>query len=380
MKKKLFGKLKGDRIMWGIILCLSIISIFIVYSTGSKLAAPQHKESLWHLFSDHIIYLILGFFVMYVMSDVNYRRIGRLAKIGLLVAVFLLLWTLIFGKSVGGAKRSLEVFKTSFQVIQLIEVLFIIYFALWVSRVKSEINNFKSVLLPMLGYVVITCALIIPQKASGGIIMGVTYFAILFVSQLKKKYFFAVSACVLITGGMFLSIILNSEVGILQRLKSRVESHIGIGELNKETIITEAAVSRGGLLPNPGGSVLKGSVSESFSDYIYAFLIEEYGILLGIAVILLYLGLFYRIRRAAIHIQSTFGAYLSVGLGFFIVFQAFTHILVCVGYFPATGETLPMISRGGMSILTMSFCLGILLNISEEAKEDKKTENVKSET
>jgi cell division protein FtsW len=379
--KTFFSKLKGDRVIWGIVILLCIFSIFVVYSTGSKLADPLHKESLWFLIRGHIFYLLLGFAVMYAISNIDYRWIGRLSKIGLLIGIFLVFLTFIFGENMGDAKRSLRIFGISFQTIQLAEVLFIIYFAQWVSRVKGEINNLKSVLLPMLIYIVISCVLITSQKTSGGIILGITCFILLFVSQLKKRYFFALSGCILLVGGIFVSIILKSNTTLfrLDTAKTRIEAFIGTAEVNRETIITEAAVSRGGFLPHPGGSVLMGSVGESFSDYIYAFLIEEYGILVGILVILLYLGLFYRIRRAATNIQSTFGVYLAVGLGFFIIFQAFTHILVCVGYFPATGETLPMISRGGMSILTMSFCLGILLSISEEAKEDRKELKVKNE-
>jgi len=373
-KKTLFGELKGDRIIWGIVLVLCIFSVFVVYSTGSKLADPLNKASLWVLIRGHVFYLILGFLTMYVMSNINYRWIGRLSKIGLFIGVLLVLLTFLFGESMGDAKRSLRVFGISFQTIQLAEVLFIIYFAQWTSRIKGEINNLKSELLPMIIYMGITCVLITSQKTSGGIIMGITYLMSLFVSQLKKRYFFALLGCLVIGGGLLVSVILKSDTTLfrLDTAKTRIEAFMGKGEVHKETIITEAAISRGGFLPTPGGSVLMGSVGESFSDYVYAFLIEEYGILVGILVILFYLGLFFRIRRTATNIQSPFGAYLSFGLGFFIVFQAFTHILVCVGRFPTTGETLPMISRGGMSILTMSFCLGILLNISEEAKEDRK--------
>ncbi|MDR1182753.1 MAG: FtsW/RodA/SpoVE family cell cycle protein [Bacteroidales bacterium] len=372
--KNFVGKLRGDRIIWGIIILLSIFSIFVVYSTGSKLGDPLHKESLWFLIRGHVFYLLLGFLVMYVMSNINYRWIGRFSKIGFLIALLLVFLTFLFGENVGDAKRSLKIFGISFQTIQLAEVLFIIYFAQWISRLKGEINNLKRALIPMVIYIGITCILITSQKTSGGIIMGVTYFMMLFISQLKKRYFFAVLGSIAVIGGLGLLIILKSNVSVfrLDTAKERIESFTGKSEVNKETIITEAAIARGGILPVPGGSILMGSVGESFSDYIYAFLIEEYGILIGMMIILLYLGLFYRIRKTAINIQSVFGAYLSIALGFFVVFQALTHMLVCVGYFPATGETLPLISRGGMSILTMSFCFSILLNISEEAKEDKK--------
>ncbi|MDR2407152.1 MAG: FtsW/RodA/SpoVE family cell cycle protein [Bacteroidales bacterium] len=372
--KKFIGKLKGDRIIWGIIVLLSIFSIFVVYSTGSKLGDPLHKESLWFFIRGHVFYLVLGFLIMYVMSNINYRWIGRLSKIGFLVGLLLVFLTFIFGENIGEAKRSLKIFGISFQTIQLAEVLFVIYFAQWIARLKGEINNIKRALIPMIIYIGITCILITSQKTSGGIIMGTTYFMMFFISQLKKRYFFALLGSIIIVGVLSFVIISKYNISVfrLDTAKERIESFMGKGELNKETIITEAAIARGGILPAPGGSVLMGSVGESFSDYIYAFLIEEYGILIGILIILLYLGLFYRIRKAAISIQSAFGAYLAIALGFFIVFQAFTHMLVCVGYFPATGETLPMISRGGMSILTMSFCISILLNISEEAKEDRR--------
>ena len=366
--------LKGDKIIWAIALLLFIFSVFIVYSTGSKLGNPTKRESLGFLFWGHIFYYVLGFILIYIMSNVNYRWIGRLSKIGFLAGIILVLLTFIFGESFGEAKRSLRIFGISFQTIQLAEVLFIIYFAQWIARIKGEINNIRNTLIPILLYICVTCLLIVSQKTSGAIIMGTTYFAMLFVSQLKKRYFFAITACILITASLFVFILLKTDTTLFRAntAKARIEAYIGTTELNKETIITEAAIARGGLLPNPGGSVLMGSVGESFSDYIYAFFIEEYGALLGILLMWLYVALFFRVRKAAIHIQSTFGAYLAMGLGFFIVFQAFTHIMVCIGYFPATGETLPLVSRGGMSIVTMSLCMGILLNISQEAKEDRK--------
>ena len=371
--KKFISRLKGDKMIWTIICFLFVFSVFIVYSTGSKLGNPLHRESLGLLFWGHIFYFILGFLIMFVMSNINYRWIGRLSKIGFLLGILLVLLTFMFGESLGEAKRSLKVFGISFQTIQLAEVLFIIYFALWVSRVKGEINNIKRVLLPMIAYMGITCLLIVSQKTSGGIIIGMTYCVILFVSQLKKRYFSAIIGSLAFVVCLFVFVSVKTDVSVFRSntVKARFEAYTGKADVNRETIITEAAIARGGILFNPGGSILMGSVGESFSDYIYAFFIEEYGALFGILLMWMYVVLFYRVRKAALSIQSAFGAYLALALGFFIVFQAFTHIFVCIGYFPATGETLPLISRGGMSIVTMSFCLGILLNISAEAKEDR---------
>jgi len=367
------SKLSGDRIIWVAIILLCMFSVFAVYSTGSKLADPYHKESLWFLFQSHAFFIILGLVIMFFMSKINYRWIGRFSKIGLLVGFLLILFTLIFGKEAGEAKRSLVIFGFSFQTIQIAEVLFIIYFAQWLSRVKAEINDLKRVFLPMLIYMGITCLLITSQKTSGGIILGVTYMMMLSVSQLKKRYFFPLMGVVLLMAGIGLTILVKSDMEIFRSTtaKSRIESFLGIAPPNREEIITEAAIARGGILPTPGASVLGSSVGESFSDYIFAFIVEEYGIIFSSFIIILYLVLFQRVRKSAVNIQSTFGSYLGIALGFFITFQAMTHVLVCVGYFPATGETLPLISRGGMSILTMSFCLGIILNISEEARKEK---------
>ncbi len=374
-------KLKGDRIIWAIIILLCLFSIFAVYSTGSKLADPYHKESLWFLFRSHVFYIVVGFIMMFVMSNINYRWIGRFSRIGLILGILLIILTLAFGREAGDAKRSLVVFGISFQTIQMAEVLFIIFFAQWISRAKDDINDLKRVFLPILIYIGITCILIMSQKTSGGIILGATYLVLLFVSQLKKKYFFGIVGTLLILAIIGFTVIMNSNTKALRldTAKARIEAFTGKGEVNKETIITEAAIARGGLLPTPGASLLMSSVGESYSDYIFAFIVEEYGIIIGAFIVLLYLGLFYRVKKSAGTIQSTFGSYLVIGLGFFVTFQALTHILVCVGYFPATGETLPLISRGGMSIVTMSFCLGIIINISEEARKEKKQEQKTTE-
>ena len=147
------SKLSGDRIIWAIIALLCMFSVFAVYSTGSKLADPYHKESLWFLFNNHVLYVIVGIIIMAGMSNLNYRWIGRFSKIGLIVGFLLIILTLIFGREAGDAKRSLVIFGFSFQTIQIAEVLFIIYFAQWISRVKADINDFKRVFIPMIIYI-----------------------------------------------------------------------------------------------------------------------------------------------------------------------------------------------------------------------------------
>ena len=153
-------------------------------------------------------------------------------------------------------------------------------------------------------------------------------------------------------------------------------------DLIRQEILAEGAIATGGILPinGPGNSIYNNYLPQCYSDYIFAITIEEYGAIIGILLMVLYLILFFRVFQIVRTIKSHFGAYLVVGLGFLIVFQALIHILVNVGMMPSTGQTLPMFSWGGMSIMISSVCFGIILNISKEVKKDKKIKPDQSKT
>ena len=374
---------KGDKVIWIVALLLYIVSVFAVYSTGSKLGDPYHKESLWFFFRQHALFLIAGIGIMYVFSQFNYRLLGKFSRIFLIIALVLFILTVALGISVSGAKRSISILGFEFQTIHAIEVLFVIFLAQWIARVRNNINDWKRVYLPILFITGIMCALITPQKNSAGIILGITCMVMLFSSQLRGKYI----ALTVLFGSLLIALLLvvlsvssvghkAEDVARMGTFKSRMEQFLNKDKANSETILTEAAIATGGLSFRPGNSVQTEAVGQSYSDYIYAFIVEEYGLVAGIIVVLLYLTLFHRVYKITRYIQSSFGMYLALGLGFLIVFQAFTHICVCCGLFPTTGETLPMVSRGGTSILITSFCFAVLLNLSMEAKKDKK--NAKS--
>ena len=365
---------KGDKVIWVVALLLCIVSVCAVYSTGSKLGDPYHRESLWFLFRNHALFLLVGIGIMYVFSQFNFRLLGKFSRILLLIAVGLFVLTLVFGATKAGAKRSISIMGLEFQTIHAIEVLFIIFMAQWIARVRNNINDWKRVYLPMLLTVAVMCVLIMRQKNSAGVILATSCIVMMFSSQLKGKYIAATIA----VGGLSLGLLMAVLFATADKQQNVKEfgrvgtalSRIFPDQVHQETILTEAAIATGSF--KPGNSVQKGSVDQSYSDYIYAFIVEEYGLVVGTIVVLLYLTLFFRVYKISQYIQSSFGMYLAVGLGFLIVFQALTHICVCNGLFPSTGETLPMISRGGTSILITSCCFAILLNLSIEAKKDKK--------
>jgi cell division protein FtsW len=315
---------------------------------------------------------------MYVFSQLNYRLLGKFSRVFLIIAVVLFILTVAFGINVSGAKRSINFLGFEFQTIHAIEVLFIIFMARWVARAGSTINDWKRVYLPMLLFIGGMCLLIGTQKNSAGVILGVACMVMLFSSQLSGKHI----ALTIVGGSVLVGLLVavlflgfghkTEELGRVETGKGRIERFLNKEQAHRETILTEAAIATGGF--KPGQSIQKESVGQSYSDYIYAFIVEEYGLLVGAFVVLLYLTLFHRVYKITQYIQSSFGMYLAVGLGVLIVFQALTHICVCSGLFPTTGETLPMVSRGGTSILITAFCFAILLNLSIEAKKDKKNQ------
>jgi cell division protein FtsW len=219
----------------------------------------------------------------------------------------------------------------------------------------------------------------------------------LFVSELKKKTFFITIIIFGLFGTLFIS---TNGLGIpgfnrFDTVKNRIERFFVNTEMDLEShvktinpdnirqeILAEGAIATGGILPinGPGNSIYNNYLPQCYSDYIFAITIEEYGAIIGILLMVLYLILFFRVFQIVRTIKSHFGAYLVVGLGFLIVFQALIHILVNVGMMPSTGQTLPMFSWGGMSIMISSVCFGIILNISKEVKKDKKIKPDQSKT
>lgn len=384
--KSFFAKNKGDSIIWTLVLFIMLFSVLAVYSTGSKLNA-DHQQSLMFLIKGHVFYLFIGLVCMYFVQNINYRWWNKLSKIGLILGAALFFATLFLGVAEHGAKRSLIVFGIKIQTIHFIELCVIIFFSSWLAKTKDNINDIKHDYIYKLLFVFLVCGLIMSQKTSASIILGTTCFVLLFVSKLKFKYFAATIGILGIIVAIGISILMSdavnpkSDQSFFKRLgtaKTRLESFNNKDDVHREILTTEAAIASSSLLPRPGESIHSYGVKESYSDYVFAFFVEEYGILFGIVLIVLYLILFYRAMLIAKRINTSFGAYLAVGIGFLITFQALVHICVCSGVLPATGETLPLFSKGGMSIITTSISIGILLNISQEAKKEMEQQKEKT--
>lgn len=391
--KKFFGKFEGDSIIWIIAACLSIFSMIVIYSAASGLSNDLTKQNFLFYFRSHGFNLILGFILIYVVHLIDFRWFARFSKIGIAVGMILLIATIAFGKESNEAKRELF----GIQTFYLVEFTVLVFLAQIIAKWNDSINDIKHKFLPLLGVILLITVLMMTQNVSTSIILIATCFVMLFVSQLKKRIFFASILLLGILGGIF---IYTNGFGIpgfnrFETVKNRVERFFTQKEVDIETyvqninpdnirqeILAEGAISTGGIIPvnGPGNSIFNNYLPQCYSDYIFAITVEEYGVIIGILLIILYLILFYRVFLIMRKCKSPFGSYLTIGLGFLIVSQALIHIMVNVGMFPSTGQTLPMFSWGGMSIMITSLCFGIILNVSREVKKEKKDKIVQQKT
>lgn len=395
MKQKINQWFGGDKVIWFILIALCICSMVLIYSTASsQLFDPTERHNLFPYFRSHGAFLLLGIVFAVVLQDFDYRRLAPWARICYLAALVILLCTLILGKKTSGSEsastvtRAIVVFGHQIQTFYIVVLLTIIYAAHAIAHYGSRINETKRVYLPLLATVGLIIGLMMTQDFSTSFILSATFLFMLFISELKFRTLFLTVG---VMGLMVVLLIATKGFGI--KKLSRFETAHGRVERffqgadnesvrdrvaamsdedldrNRQDILFEGAVATGGILPTngPGGSVYR-KTSQSYSDGIFAIAVEEYGVLLSSLLIILYLLLFYRVFLMVNHVPTPFGAYLAGGLGFWIVFQALLHISVCVGVTPNTGQTLPMVSWGNMSILITSINFGLLLNISKSKK------------
>lgn len=386
--RNIIGKFEGDKIIWIIVTCLSVFSMIVIYSAASGLSNDLSKQNFLFYFRSHGFNLLLGFTLMYIIHLIDFRWFGRFSKIGFVFGIILLIATIAFGQESNEAKRELF----GIQTFYLVEFSVLVFLAQLIAKWGDDINDIKRRFLPLLGAILLVTVLMMTQNVSTSIILFATCFVMLFVSPLKKRIFFSSVIILVVLGGLFIS---TNGFGLpgfnrFETVKNRIERFFIPEETNIETyvktinpdnirqeILAEGAIATGGIIPinGPGNSIYNNYLPQCYSDYIFAITVEEYGAIIGIILMILYLILFYRVFQIVRNIKSAFGAYLVVGLGFLIVFQALIHILVNIGMFPSTGQTLPLFSWGGMSIIITSICFGIILSISKEAQKERKNKN-----
>jgi cell division protein FtsW len=386
---KFLKDIKGDKVIWVIVLLLSIVSLLAVYSSTGTLAYKKQGGNTEYYLIKHFLILLFGFGLMYLTHLVKYTYYSRISQIALLVTIPLLIYTLFSGTSLNEADRwiTVPIINLTFQSSDVAKLVLVMYLARQLSKKQDQIKEFRSGFLPVLMPVIIVCMLILPANFSTAAILFVTSLVVMFFGRINLKYIFT-----LIGLGIVGLVLIFSLAKVFPDLFPRGETWVRRVDnfMHKEEANPDAkyqpeqakiAIVSGGIFgKSPGKSTQRNFLPHPYSDFIFAIIIEEYGIVGGIVIILLYWTLFFRVVRIATKCQGNFGSFLAIGIGFSLVFQAMINMAVAVNLFPVTGQTLPLVSMGGTSIWFTSIALGIILSVSRhielEGKESSEVEAV----
>ena len=370
----ILGNLRGDRVIWVIVILLSIFSLLTVYSSTGTLAYKYQSGNTEYYMMKHLIILLFGFLIMYLTHLVKFTYFSRIFQIALYIAVPLLILTLFVGLDLNEAKRVLPLpFNLTFQTSDLAKLTLILYLARLLSKKQDHIKDFKSAFLPLMIPVLIVCILILPANFSTAAMLFVTSLVLMFIGRVNLKYIFSLIG-IGIVSFVFLLLIANAYPEVLPRAdtwKTRIVSFMDKDNIdpdkNYQVEQAKIAIAEGGLIGKfPGNSTQRNFLPHPYSDFIFAIFLEEYGLAGGSFLVLLYMILFYRVVRIVTKIPRNFGAFMAVGLGFSLVFQAMINMAVAVNLIPVTGQPLPLISMGGTSIWFTSISLGVILSVSRE--------------
>lgn len=372
----LFNKVKGDKIIWMVVIITSIISVLAVYSATGTLAYRFRAGNTEYYMLKHFIILVFGLGLLYVAHKIKYTYYSRLSQIMLFLAIPLLIITLFRGTTIHEANRwlTLPIINISFQSSDFAKLALIMYLARLLTKKQDQIKDFKSAFLPVIVPVFIVCGLILPANLSTAIVIFLTCVVLMFVGRVNLKYIFAMCSIGLVLLTIFVAIMLRSpDPGRLVTWKNRIENFTN-REYSDTYQIDQAkiAIATGGVFGKlPGNSTQRNFLPQAFSDFIYAIIIEEYGLIGAFTVLLLYMILLFRGIKVAHRSTGTFGTLLATGLTFSLVFQAMINMAVTVDLMPVTGQPLPLISMGGTSLWFTSIAIGIILSVSRQIEEDQ---------
>lgn len=374
--------IKGDRVIWLVVFLLAILSVLAVYSSIVTLAYKYKDGDTFYYLFKHTIILVVGFGLMLAAHNLNYKYYSRISQIAIFISIPLLAVTLIFGANINDASRWLviPVINQTFQTSDLAKLALIMYLARLLYKKQDNIQDFKSAFLPIMVPVLLVCGLILPANFSTAAMLFTTCLIIMFIGRVNIKYILSLIGIGL--GSLMLMLLIaKAQPDLLPRLDtwvSRIESFSeGESEGNYQADQAKIAIATGGIIgKGPGGSTQRNFLPHPYSDFIYAIVIEEYGLAGGFGVIILYLILFYRGIKIAQKAERTFGTFLAVGLSFSLVFQAMINMAVAVNLFPVTGQPLPLVSMGGTSIWFTCLAIGIILSVSRKSEQKIKQKKV----
>lgn len=406
--------LKGDKVIWSLVLLLGIISLVVVYSAASALVVRNYDGDTGRMLMKHAGTLFLGYLMMFIAYKIDYRYYSTIFKFVLWLCIPLLLYTLLFGNNLNQASRTINVFGFSFQPSEWAKIALITYTARELVVLGDQIHDLKTVLTKIAAPILIITGLIFTENLSTALILLTACFVLLIVGRVKFMHILAIGGIGIVLLGCYIAFDsaktavsnnkaerqmaeLVGEEGASQieftRKKSRVQTWINridtmfenddekVDQFDdhhyQQTYAKIAVASSSFFGKGPGKSEQRNFLPHPYSDFIFAIIVEEYGILGAIIVILIYIIIFTRVMRIMNRQPLTFGAYMSFGLCFLMILQAMINMGVSIGLLPVTGQPLPFISMGGTSIMATGFMLGMILSVTKsiEKEENEAVEN-----
>lgn len=378
-----FELLKGDKVLWSVILLISFFSVFPVYSASSNLEYIVNSGTTTSHLIKHTFFVVLGLAIMRGVGVVKYEHIGKLSSILLAIMILLLGLTMFAGQTIDGASASrwLKIPGTpiSFQPSSFAYLLLIIYLCRYLTKkIKRERHTWENILF-IFGPVLLVFGLVAKDNGSTALMILIVSLAVMLIGQLSKKYIFGFVGIASLAIGIFIFVALKTdliennrvhtwmsrvEVFMNSKKENQLENEIDKAK-NYQVMQAKAAIVHGGIAGmGPGKSALKQMLPQSASDFIFAIIVEEYGFIGALVLISLYLIMIIRIVMIASKMPAFFGSLLVLSLGIMIFVQLSVNIAVAVNLIPVTGQPLPLISYGGTSMLVTYLQLGIILNVS----------------
>jgi cell division protein FtsW len=371
LANRITAELKGDRVIWAIVAILAFISILAVYSSTSYLAVAKEGGRTEFYLIKQILILGFGLLITYAFYLIHYKRFNVWAPYLVLIMAPLLIFTLAFGVEINHARRWLEIpgIGLTFQTSDFAKIAIITYVARSISAKQDYITDFQSAFLPIIIPIILTCLLIAPSNLSTALVIFVTCMTMMFIGRVAAKYIFLLMFCgiVAFAGLIVVGKVIPSMVRVdtwVERLKDFSGNDDGEEELQVQ--VSKMAIANGGFIGRgPGNSTQKNFLPAAYTDYIYAVILEEYGLFGGAVIMGLFILLFFRVVRLVTVGSKTFPAILAFGLTLILVIQAFANMAVAVDLVPVTGLSIPMVGHGGTSLLFSCITFGMILSVSK---------------
>ena len=391
MGVNLVNKTKGDRVIWGIVIILTLVSLLVVYSSTGSLAYKYSRSTESYLFKQ-FAFIILGVLIIYFAHRVNYTLYSRIASILFVASIFLLIYTYFFGERINEGTRwiRLPVINMTFQTSDMAKLALFIFMSRQLSRKQNVIKDFKKGFLPVIIPVAIICLLIAPSNLSTALLIGGTSILLMFIGRVSTKHILLTIGILLIPVLILLTVAVSTydkkehkakdlpavfSVGRVPTWIGRIQTFMysskeDVNEKLYQINQAKIAIAKGGWMGlGPGNSEARNFLPHSYSDFIFAIILEEYGLLGGTFIVFIYLLFLYRCIRLYRKCPYAFGAFLALALSFMLVIQAIANMGVNVNIFPNTGVTLPLVSMGGSSFLFTCLSIGIILSVARNVEQ-----------